>query len=57
VLELYPQSVKVRSMVAASYAMVGLPQQAIEHYRLALELDPQHPESAAILAALSSLNE
>lgn len=55
VIELYPRSAKVRSMVAASYAMVGLPQQAIQHYRLALELDPLHPESAAIRAELTAL--
>jgi len=55
VIELYPRSAKVRSMVAASYAMVGLPQQAIQHYRLALELDPLHPESTAIRAELASL--
>jgi len=55
VIELYPQSAKVRTMVAASFAMVGLPQQAIQHYRLALELDPLHPESMAIRAELASL--
>jgi tetratricopeptide (TPR) repeat protein len=55
VIELYPHSAKVRSMVAASYAMIGLPQQAIEHYRLALELEPLHPESTAIRTELELL--
>jgi Flp pilus assembly protein TadD len=57
VLELYPRNARIRSMVAATYAMVGCPLQAIAHYRLALDLDPQHPESAAIRARLSSLKE
>ncbi len=56
-LRLYPRSAKVRSMVAATYAMISRPAQAIEHYRRALELDPQHPESAAILAELATLYE
>jgi len=55
ILELYPRNAKIRSMVAATYAMAGCPQQAIQHYRTVLDLDPQHPESAAILAELSSL--
>jgi Tfp pilus assembly protein PilF len=56
-LRLYPKSGKVRSMVAASFVMIGRPAQAIEHYRRALELDPQHPESASIYAELTTLYE
>jgi tetratricopeptide (TPR) repeat protein len=57
VLRLYPRSAKVRSMAAATYAMIQRPASAIEHYRRALELDPQHPESAIILTELARLCE
>jgi tetratricopeptide (TPR) repeat protein len=57
VLRLYPRSAKVRSMAAATFAMIQRPAKAIEHYRHALELDHQHPESAAIHTELARLCE
>jgi len=52
ILRLYPQSARVRSMVADAYLQIGLPQQAREQYQQALRLDPDHPEAARIRAEL-----
>jgi tetratricopeptide (TPR) repeat protein len=56
VIELYPQSARVRAQVAASYTKIGLPRQAIEQYRQSLELDPLQPSAAVIMNELAKLD-
>jgi tetratricopeptide (TPR) repeat protein len=53
VLNLYPRSAIVRSKAGKLYRRINRPMQAIHHFRRALELNPQHPDSAAIRADLS----
>jgi Tfp pilus assembly protein PilF len=49
VVRLYPESARIRSMVAAVYGQVGLLQLAREQYEAALLIDPDQLHSATFV--------
>jgi tetratricopeptide (TPR) repeat protein len=57
VAELFPASAMMHARVASAYAKAHLPQQAIEHYRRSLEIDPQQAAAGDIMLEISSLYE
>jgi len=54
-LELYPTSANIRLRVAEACESIGLTEQALNHYRSVLTLDPSHPAAATIKAHLVRL--
>lgn len=57
VLTLYPASALVRAKAAQIYARLRCPQEALDHYHKAVELNPRLGDESEVRAAIAALSE